>query len=131
MRPHATGTILILTALAAAPMVLEAQTQTPEPPPKARVAEVTDDYFGTKLVDPYRWMETGGDELTKWLASQGAYTERRLASLPGRERLAARVHELSLGAGRVTIDAMAGPYRFYSKIAAGEQLRKLVVVGAD
>jgi prolyl oligopeptidase len=100
-------------------------------PPKARTTEVTDDYFGTKLADPYRWMETGGDELTKWLTSQGAYTQQQLGLLPGREHLAARVRELSLGAGRVTIDAIAGPYRFYSKIAPGEQLRKLVVSGAD
>ena len=142
MRTHTTRAILILAALlapaaeslaqsdtrAAAPAAAPATADLPE---KARTADVTDDYFGTKLADPYRWMETGGEELTKWLASQGAYTERRLASLPGRQRLAARVHELSLGTARMTIDAMAGPYRFYSKIAPGEQLRKLVVIGAD
>ncbi len=30
---------------------------TPPPPPLAPVRPVTDDYFGTKMVDPYRYME--------------------------------------------------------------------------
>ena len=48
------------------------------PPPKARVVEATEDYFGTRLVDPYRWMESGGDELKQWMTAQGAYTDRVL-----------------------------------------------------
>ena len=150
MKPHVIRAIPLVLPMVLLALPMESQTEkrvvtpattpvsalgtTPsaaDAPPKARTAEVTDDYFGTKLSDPYRWMETGGDELTKWLTSQGAYTQRQLGLLPGRERLAARVRELSLGTGRVTIDAMAGPYRFYSKIAPGEQLNKLVVFGAD
>lgn len=99
--------------------------------PKARIAEVTDDYFGTRIVDPYRWMESGGDELTQWMRSQGEYTERLLSAIPGRKQLAARVRELSLGSARVGVRAIAGPYVFYSKIAPGEQLSKLVVAGPD
>jgi len=99
--------------------------------PKARVAEVTDDYFGTRVVDPYRWMESGGDELKQWMAAQGAYTDHVLAALPGRKQLEQRVHELSLASGVVTAEAMAGPYTFFSKLAPGEQLRKLLVTGPD
>ncbi len=114
---------LVLTFLLAAPIQSQAQTQavppgatpTPtEPPTKARTVEVTGN-FGTRLADPYRWMESGGDELAQRLASQRAYTERQL-TLQGREHLAARVRDVSLGAGRVTIDRMAGPYRFSSKL---------------
>ena len=148
MRIHTTRAALLVTALLLA--TLESQTEThagvpataqkaaPDAaqtpcaaPPKARVAEVTDDYFGIRLADPYRWMESGGDELADWVTRQGAYTECRLATLPGREQLAARVRNLSLGTSRVTVGAMAGQYRFYSKIAAGEQLPKLAVAGLD
>jgi prolyl oligopeptidase len=100
-------------------------------PPKARVADVTDDYFGTSIIDPYRWMESGGDELKQWMESQGEYTERLLSTLPGRKQLAARVRELSLGSGSVAIRAVAGSYTFYSKIAPGEPLSKLTVTGPD
>jgi prolyl oligopeptidase len=110
---------------------VRAQRTNSNPPPKARVAEVTEDYFGTHLVDPYRWMESGGDELKQWMAAQGAYTDHVLAALPSRTQLAARVHELSLGSGVVTANAIAGPYIFFSKLAPGEQLRKLAVTGAD
>ena len=140
MRAHPIHVAFFLTFLAAPSMLPQAETRAAPPPavppataapPKARTVEVTDDYFGTKVADPYRWMEKGGEELTQWLRAQSAYTERQLAMLPGRERLIKRVHDLSLGTGRTTIDAMAGPYRFYSKIAPGEQLRKLVVSGPD
>src|SRR5690242_8971100 len=70
-----------------------------EGPPAARVAPVTDDYAGTKLVDGYRWMESGGDELGRWMRGQGDYTARVLGTLPGRDKLVARVRELSLGTG--------------------------------
>jgi prolyl oligopeptidase len=100
-------------------------------PPKARVAEVTDDYFGTPIVDPYRWMESGGDELKQWMANQGQYTEHVLSALPGRTQLSARVRELSAETAVNVISAIAGPYTFHSKLAPGEPLGKLVVVGLD
>jgi len=76
-------------------------------------------------------MESGGDELMRWLSAQQAYTESRLAAIPGRERLTRRVRGLSLGTSVVSVGAMAGPYRFYRKIAAGEQLPKLALSGPD
>lgn len=39
--------------------------------PVARVQPVTDDYYGTQVVDPYRWMESGRDpDWLPWLEGQ-------------------------------------------------------------
>ena len=49
--------------------------QPPSKPPTAPVREVTDDYFGTKVTDPYRYMEDLKDpEVIAWMKAQDAYT---------------------------------------------------------
>jgi prolyl oligopeptidase len=148
LRIQTTRAALLLTALLLATMQSQTETHARVPatvpksapddtqtsctaPPKARVAEVMDDYFGIRLADPYRWMESGGDELAHWVTRQGAYTECQLATLPGRERLAARIRNLSLGTSRITVGALAGQYRFYFKTAPGEQMFKLTAAGPD
>jgi prolyl oligopeptidase len=54
---------------------------------------VTDEYFGTRIVDPYRWMESMDAETVDWMKAQGRYTRGLLDSIPGRaaylERLSA------------------------------------------
>src|SRR5215468_4844661 len=52
--------------------------------PKARVADVVETTFGITVHDPYRWMESGGDELTAWMRAQNDVTRAALAKLPGR-----------------------------------------------
>jgi len=51
--------------------------------PKAPVRDVTDTYFGTKIVDPYRWMESlKSPEMVAWMKAQNEYTRRYLDGLP-------------------------------------------------
>src|SRR5512147_3080455 len=64
-------------------------------PPVAPVREVTDEYFGQKIVDPYRWMEDlKSDEMTRWMKGQADYTRRYIDRLPMRDELAKRLTEL-------------------------------------
>src|SRR6266542_2571995 len=43
--------------------------------PQPRKADMVDDYFGTKVADPYRWMEDlNSPELKQWVEAENAVT---------------------------------------------------------
>ncbi len=44
--------------------------------PIARQATQVDDYHGEKIADPYRWLETDGDETRAWIAGQNQVTRQ-------------------------------------------------------
>ena len=63
-------------------------------PVTARV-EVSDDYFGTRVADPYRWLENLDSAAVRdWVAAQNALAQPRLQELPQREWVKARLTEL-------------------------------------
>jgi prolyl oligopeptidase len=60
--------------------------------PTRTVAQV-DDFFGTEVADPYRWLEDTDDpEVAAWLAAQAAVTRDYLDALPGRAAITAALH---------------------------------------
>ena len=60
------------------------------PLPATRRVDHTDDFFGTPVPDPYRWLEDGDDaEVLHWLTAQARHTREHLDALPGRERATA------------------------------------------
>ncbi|RST32134.1 S9 family peptidase [Sphingomonas ginkgonis] len=63
----------------------------PVPPyPQTRTVDVVEDHFGTKVADPYRWLENdvrGDAEVRSWVEAENGATNRFLAELPGREHL--------------------------------------------
>ncbi len=64
--------------------------------PAARKVKQVDDYFGTKISDPYRWMEDlDSAELKAWVEAENALTQRVLAEVPERSRVHARLTELT------------------------------------
>jgi prolyl oligopeptidase len=75
--------------------VVEAQ-QTANPcPPKARMDNVVDDYFGAKIADPYRWLEDQNSPETRaWIEAEDRCTDAALSSLPGRDKISARLANL-------------------------------------
>jgi prolyl oligopeptidase len=49
------------------------------PPPDVQATPVTDDYFGTKIVDNYRWLEDEKSEATQaFIDAENTYTDRYL-----------------------------------------------------
>jgi prolyl oligopeptidase len=94
----------------------------------ARTVDVVETLFGLRIADPYRWMEGNENpELDAWLRAQGAHTAGYLALLPGRDALFQRIRSLGLGTSGARDLQLAGGRSFYMRIAAGEQLPKLVV----
>jgi prolyl oligopeptidase len=98
-------------------------------PPKAPVHEAEDEYFGTKIKDPYRWMENikQDPEAQQWLKAQADFTRQTLDSMPGYSKLKARVAEL-VNSEPATISRprlLANGNLFYLKTAAGENTAKL------
>ncbi|MGC2790891.1 MAG: prolyl oligopeptidase family serine peptidase, partial [Candidatus Sulfotelmatobacter sp.] len=84
-------------------------------PPKAEMRPVTENLHGTKIVDPYRWLEDGTSADTqKWVAEEMAYTRSVLDPLPGRDAIHKRLTEL-LGIGSIGVPRIAGRYYFYTR----------------
>ncbi|WP_317235433.1 hypothetical protein [Niabella ginsengisoli] len=51
---------------------------------------MTDDYFGTKVEDPYRWLEDDNAETTKkWVIEQNKVTDAYLSKIPFRDKIRA------------------------------------------
>ncbi len=63
--------------------------------PKAKKVDQIDDYHGTKVADPYRWLEeTKAADTQTWIADQNKVTDSYLATIPEREKIKARLTEL-------------------------------------
>jgi prolyl oligopeptidase len=97
-------------------------------PPVAQVRPVVDDYFGTKVTDPYRYMESlENPEVEGWMKAQNQYTRRVLARIPGRDELLARIEQLdeSIPARVDGIRRLATGRYFYLKSFSKESVFKL------
>ncbi|MGH8444700.1 MAG: prolyl oligopeptidase family serine peptidase [Solimonas sp.] len=63
--------------------------------PAAPRGDVVDDYFGSKVADPYRWLEDVDSPQTRaWVAAENALSLPYLEKLPERENLRKRLGQL-------------------------------------
>ena len=63
--------------------------------PQAKKVEVTDDYHGTVVADPYRWLEdTEAADTRAWIEAENEITFAYLHSIPEREWIVERLTEL-------------------------------------
>ena len=67
-----------------------------EYPMTERDETVVDDYFGTKVHDPYRWLENDTSAATMaWVEAQRALTNEYLSHIPMRETIKARLTQIA------------------------------------
>jgi prolyl oligopeptidase len=65
------------------------------PYPETRRVDVVDDYHGTPVADPYRWLEDSDDpEVASWVEAQNALTNAYLAGIDSREPIRERMTQL-------------------------------------
>jgi len=138
MRPRHSLLPLSLVALASGVLMLQAQPPQPgasDPtpihgengitlpaPPVAAINVVTDDYAGTKIEDPYRWLEDAKSPETRaWINEENAYTQQYLSQLTTLPKISSeltalmRVDQYSMPTFR------AGKYFFKKRLADQNQ----------
>ena len=114
--------------LAAAPVAIAQGDQAPV----ARVAPVTDDYFGTRITDPYRWMESEPQpEFNHYLHAENDHARAVLARIPGRDALARDIDSVTGLIPSVNNVIPAGGRVFFLKRDVGGQIARLTVRDAQ
>jgi prolyl oligopeptidase len=109
LRPKFSPVLLLALALAARVVAADAIAY-----PSAPTGSVTDDYHGTKVADPYRWLEDVDAADTKaWVQAQNTVTFDFLAKLPKRELIKQRMMQL-LNYPRYSMPSKQGGRYFYT-----------------
>ena len=86
-------TVLIALLVSLFASFLPAQTKFTYP--SAKKSDQVDDYHGTKVADPYRWMEdTESAETREWIEAENKITFDYLGKIPEREKIKNRLTEL-------------------------------------
>ena len=63
--------------------------------PKTKKTDVVDTYFGTKVTDPYRWLEDDRAKDTQaWVKAENTVTQNYLAKIPYRDAIKTRLEKL-------------------------------------
>jgi len=119
----------LLTAAAVAPLLHQVDAQSlsasvgrsdgrSEPKivyPVTKKVDQFDDYFGTKVADPYRWLEDETSPETKaWVDEQNKVTFGYLDKIPYREKLKARLTQL-FNYPRISAPFHRGDTYFFTK----------------
>jgi len=83
--------------------------------PATKTVDQVDDYFGTKVADPYRWLEDDNAEDVKaWVQAENAVTFGYLDKIPFRPKIKARLTEI-FNYPRYSSPFRAGEYYLFTK----------------
>lgn len=83
--------------------------------PATATVDHSDDYHGTAIADPYRWLEVDtAQDVEAWVKEQNAVTFGYLENIPFRKKIEERLTEL-LNYPRLSSPFRAGDYYFFYK----------------
>ena len=83
--------------------------------PETKKVDHVDDYFGTKIEDPYRWLEDdNAEDVKSWVNEQNEVTFSYLQQIPYRDKLSDRITEL-YNYPKYSSPYRAGEYYFFYK----------------
>ena len=112
VRPLLRGSAVLLSLGALFGSALPAQQLTY---PRTTRVDHADDYFGTRVADPYRWLEDDtAAAVRRWVESQNEVTFAYLAKIPFRGELRRRLEQL-YNYERYSAPSRTGPYYVFSK----------------
>lgn len=83
--------------------------------PETKKDSTTDNYFGTTIADPYRWLENDTSAETKdWVDAENKVTQNYLSQIPYREDIKKRLTEI-WNYPKETAPFKVGEYYFFTK----------------
>ena len=117
---------IIFSLLSLMTLLSSAQTA-PLPYPQARRSDQVDDYHGTKVADPYRWLEdTDSAETHAWVEAENKLTFGYLDQIPYRQALRDRLTKL-WNYERYTVPSQHGGRYFFQHNTGLQQQNVLLV----
>ncbi len=95
--------------------------------PTTKEIPVVDNYFGTKIIDNYRWLENLEDTVVKtWIKEQADFSNNLINKISGRDILLKRLKEYQQMGGDVFGKIIqCGNTYYYAKTTKGTNLSKL------
>lgn len=86
----------------------------PLPYPDAPRVDQVDEYFGTRVADPYRWLEDVDSAQTqRWIGAENELTESVLSTVPQRSAICARLTEVWDYERRSVPERTGGLYAYF------------------
>jgi len=83
--------------------------------PVTKKVDTVDNYFGTKVADPYRWLENDTSAATaEWVKEQNQVTNDYLSNIPFREKIREKLTKI-WNYPKYGVPFREGPWYFYNK----------------
>lgn len=83
--------------------------------PTTKKVDVVDEYFGTKVADPYRWLEDDlSEETAEWVKAQNVVTQSYLEQIPYRQDIEEKLAKI-MDYEKVGMPFIEGDYTYFYK----------------